>query len=65
MHGHVLERAHVVQPVGELDDDDPPIISHGNEHRAQVLDLLLQLLVLTLRSCVQAAQRAQVLTLDL
>ena len=33
------ERAHVVQAVGELDDDDADVLGHRQEHLAQVLDL--------------------------
>ncbi len=36
-----VERAHVVQPVGELDDDDADVLGHGQEHLAHVLGLLL------------------------
>jgi hypothetical protein len=43
LDGHPLQRAHVVQPIGELDHDDAPVVRHGNEHRAKVLDLLLDL----------------------
>ena len=31
---HVLERAHVVQPVGELHHHNPPVVSHRHKHRA-------------------------------
>ena len=37
----VLERAHVVEPVGELDDDDAHVLGHGHEHLSDVLGLLL------------------------
>ena len=37
----VPQRAHVVQPVGELDDDDPDVLGHGQEHLPDVLGLLL------------------------
>ncbi len=37
----VLESAHVVEPIRELDDDDPDILGHGHEHLANVLGLLL------------------------
>ena len=33
------QRAHVVQAVGELDDDDADVLGHRHEHLAQVLDL--------------------------
>ena len=35
----VLQGAHVVEAVGELDDDDAHVLSHGDEHLAQVLGL--------------------------
>mmetsp|Transcript_46394 Transcript_46394/g.98941 ORF Transcript_46394/g.98941 Transcript_46394/m.98941 type:complete len:238 (+) Transcript_46394:766-1479(+) len=38
---HVLQCAHVVQPIGELDDDDAPILCHRNEHGTQILHLLV------------------------
>ena len=38
---HVFERPHVVQTVGELDDDDADVLGHGDEHLADVLRLLL------------------------
>ena len=31
---HHRERAHVVQPVGELDQQHPPVVRHGHEHLA-------------------------------
>jgi hypothetical protein len=34
-----LDRAHVVQPVGELDEDDPQVLRHGQQHLAKVLGL--------------------------
>ena len=36
-----LERAHVVKPVGELDEDDAQVLRHRDEHLAEVLGLLL------------------------
>ena len=33
------QRPHVVQAVGELDDDDADVLGHRHEHLAQVLDL--------------------------
>ena len=39
--GLVLHGAHVVEPVGDLDEDDPDILAHGNEHLAQILHLLI------------------------
>ena len=35
------ERPHVVQPVGELDEDDADVLGHRDEHLAQVVGLLL------------------------
>ncbi len=35
------ERAHVVQAVRELDQDDPDVLGHRDEHLAQVVALLL------------------------
>ena len=32
--GHDGERAHVVQPVGQLDQQDAPVVGHGDEHLA-------------------------------
>ena len=37
----VGHRAHVVQAVGHLDEDDADILGHGQEHLAHVLHLLL------------------------
>ena len=36
-----VQRAHVVQPVGQLDEDDPDVLGHRQEHLADVLGLLL------------------------
>ena len=33
----VLDRAHVVEPVGELDQDDPNVLRHRHDHLAEVL----------------------------
>ena len=38
--GHDGERAHVVQPVGQLDQQDPPVVGHGDEHLADGRRLL-------------------------
>ena len=35
----MLQCAHVVQPVGQLDDDDANVLRHGQEHLAHVLRL--------------------------
>ena len=37
--GQVAQRAHVVQPVGELDDQDPDVTGHGDDHLAHGLGL--------------------------
>ena len=37
----VLERAHVVEAVGELDEDDADVLGHRQEHLAEVLRLML------------------------
>ncbi len=37
----MLEGAHVVQAVGELDQDDADVVDHGEHHLAEVLGLLL------------------------
>ena len=36
-----VQRAHVVEPVGELDQDDPDVLGHRQEHLPDVLGLLL------------------------
>ena len=38
---HRADRAHVVQPVGELDEDDPDVRGHRDHHLAVVLGLRL------------------------
>jgi hypothetical protein len=35
----MLESAHIVQTVGELDEDDANVVDHGEHHLAQVLGL--------------------------
>jgi len=35
------QRAHVVEPVRQLDEDHPDVLGHGQEHLADVLGLLL------------------------
>ena len=40
---HHGDGAHVVQPVGQLDDEHPPVLGHGHEHlahRGRLLGLL-------------------------
>ena len=39
--GQVAERAHVVQAVGELDEDDADVVDHRQQHLAEVLGLPL------------------------
>ena len=39
----VVDRAHVVQAVGELDEQDPQVVGHRQQHLAQALGLLLLL----------------------
>ncbi len=39
--GKRSERAHVVEAVGQLDEDDADVLGHGQEHLADVLGLLL------------------------
>ena len=40
-HPHGVERAHIVQAVGQLDQDDAHIPRHGQQHLAEVLRLRL------------------------
>ena len=39
--GQVLQRPHVVEPVGELHQDDPDVVDHGQEHLPVRLGLAL------------------------
>ncbi len=39
--GQVVQRPHVVQSVGELDQDDADVIDHGQQHLAKILGLPL------------------------
>ena len=39
--GHVLQRAHVVEAIGELDEDDADVVDHREQHLAEVLRLPL------------------------
>ena len=41
LRAQVLERAHVVQAVGELDDDHAHVGDHGEQHLADVLGLVV------------------------
>ena len=41
--GQVLERARIVQPVRQLDQDHADVLRHGKEHLTQILELLLLL----------------------
>ncbi len=57
--GQHRERAHVVQPVGELDQQHPDVARHRDDHLAHVLRLLLltgvELVALELRQAVDDA----------
>jgi hypothetical protein len=39
--GHRVQRAHVVKPVGQLDQDHPDVGGHRDHHLSVVLGLLL------------------------
>ena len=39
--GLILHGPHIVQPVTDLDEDDPDVLGHGHEHLPQILHLLL------------------------
>jgi hypothetical protein len=39
--GHGGQRPHVVQPIGQLDDQDPDVPGHGHDHLSDVLRLFL------------------------
>ena len=41
LHRQEAQGAHVVEPIGELDDDHPHVLGHGHEHLPDVLGLLL------------------------
>ena len=43
LRGLILHGAHIMEPVGHLDEDDPNVLAHGQEHLAQILHLLLSL----------------------
>ena len=43
LRAHILERPHIVQPVGKLDEDDTDILRHRQEHLPEVLRLRVQL----------------------
>ena len=38
---HGIERAHVVQSIGELDENDPHVLGHCQQHLAETLRLLV------------------------
>jgi len=38
--GHRFDRAHVVQPVGQLDQNDAQVLGHGHKQLAEILGLL-------------------------
>ena len=38
---HVPQGPHVVQAVGQLDDDDPHVLGHGQKHLAHAVELLV------------------------
>ena len=40
---HRVQRAHIVQTVGELDENDAHVAGHGQQHFAEILGLLLDL----------------------
>ena len=44
LRAHKLECSHVVEPVCQLDDNDPDILRHGQEHLTQIFRLHLQLI---------------------
>ena len=39
--GLVFHGTHIVEPVGNLDEDDPDVLAHGDEHLPEVLHLLI------------------------
>ena len=39
--GLILHGPHIVEPVGDLDKDDPDVLTHGDEHFPEVLHLLI------------------------
>ena len=49
----VLQRPHIVEPVRQLDQDDPDIFRHGKEHLPEILRLHLQLGVRLVSPCRQ------------
>ena len=38
---HMIERAHIVHPVGELDENHAHVLAHGEDHLAEIFRLLL------------------------
>ena len=43
--GLCVKRAHIVQAVAELDEDDPHVLRHGKQHLAQIFDVRLFLVL--------------------
>ena len=41
LRGQPVEGPHVVEPIGQLDEDDPDVLGHREEHLPDVLGLLL------------------------
>ena len=41
LRDHVFHRAHIVQPVSDLDEDDTDVLRHRHEHFAEVFHLLV------------------------
>ena len=41
LRGLVLHGPHIVEPVGDLDEDHPDVLAHGDEHLPEVLHLLV------------------------
>ena len=37
----ILHGPHIVEPVGDLDENDPDVLTHGDEHFPEVLHLLV------------------------
>ena len=41
LRGLVFHGPHIVEPVGNLDENDPDVLAHGDEHFPQILHLLI------------------------